>query len=95
MTYKPKLTGDRKTDDALIETYRVINLLENRIKKCADKKLLDDLIIALKNTGDLPGLKFWRRVEDDDGNLSWEFDANLGVGEPDWTPYRVWHPSLD
>lgn len=89
--FSHQLTGDKKVDAALNEVYRVIGLLDDKINRKADKNLLDRLIQSLSSAGDLPALKYWRRIEI--GHvLHWQYDANWGVGAPNWTDYDTSDP---
>jgi hypothetical protein len=91
MTFSRQSTGDKRVDAVFGEVYRVINLLELEISKKADKRLLDSLIQALEAGGDLPALKYWRRIEDGH-NLKWQYDSTFGAGTPNWVTYDTYKP---
>jgi hypothetical protein len=91
MSYSFQLTGNQKTDQVVGEIAGVLNWLKRELDKKADKRLLDSLIQALEAGGDLPALKYWRRIEV--GHvLHWQYDSNFGVGAPNWVTYESSDP---
>lgn len=91
MPFSRQSTGERRTDAAFDEVYRVIDLLKDELKKKADKRLLDSLIQALEASGDLPALRYWRRIEVGH-NLVWQYDSTFGTGTPNWVTYDSYNP---